>query len=443
MPRVFISHATGDQRFVDQHIVSFLQSHGIETWYSREDIHTASHWERAILEGLKSCDWFLVVISRRSIRSAWVNREVAWAEERRRGRVVPVLLDGSDPAELHLALVSIQHVDFRGEFDAARERLLRIWAEAGHPGDPIDAQTSMEDARLQEDLRRLRGTRLFRDAAEAGDAEAQYMLGVCQEMGHGTTPDAAEAVRWYGRAANQDHVVAQYHLGYCLLHGIGTDKDPDAGFRWALKAAKKGHAEAQNAVGWCLEKGVGAAQDVATGLSWYQEAANQDHAQAQYNIAYFYHMGSGVPQDLSMALKWYERAQAAGHGKADLRIREVQQASGLQLGWEPERDPFRGSVRGVAISGQPDLLRPAGWRPEPPTPPPFGALPSPVAPQPMPGTSPEANPPLPSPPPATSDAVPPAAERSWPTGRNILLLAGLGILLLNAVLLAVIALKGC
>jgi hypothetical protein len=119
MPRVFISHATGDQRFVDQHIVSFLQSHGIETWYSREDIDTASHWEREILEGLKSCDWFLVVVSRLSLLSDWVNREVAWAEERRKGRIVPVVIDDSDPADLHLALVRIQHVDWM-TFDGSR-----------------------------------------------------------------------------------------------------------------------------------------------------------------------------------------------------------------------------------------------------------------------------------------------------------------------------------
>jgi hypothetical protein len=79
MPRVFISHATADRDFVEREIIPLLQGHGVETWYARDDVAAAEEWERTILKGLRSCDYFLVVMSPQSARSRWVKREVDWA----------------------------------------------------------------------------------------------------------------------------------------------------------------------------------------------------------------------------------------------------------------------------------------------------------------------------------------------------------------------------
>ncbi len=56
--RVFISHATLDRGFVEGEIVSLLQSHGIETWFSTDSIRGADEWQRRIRAGLEGCDWF-------------------------------------------------------------------------------------------------------------------------------------------------------------------------------------------------------------------------------------------------------------------------------------------------------------------------------------------------------------------------------------------------
>jgi hypothetical protein len=127
MPRVFISHASKDREFVEREIISILNKHGIETWYSTADITTAAHWEQSIRLGLKECDWFLVVLSPQSIASEWVRTEVHWALEHRQGHVVPVLFESCDPAELHLKLIQIQFVDYRDNIVATRTQLLRVW----------------------------------------------------------------------------------------------------------------------------------------------------------------------------------------------------------------------------------------------------------------------------------------------------------------------------
>lgn len=129
MPRVFISHSTADRSFVEAELLPLFKEHGISTWYCRENIRTADQWERSIRDGLKETDWLVVVVSKQATASEWVHAEVSWALERRPRKVVPVLIDGSDPADLHLKLGALQHVDFREDVERARRRLLSAFEE--------------------------------------------------------------------------------------------------------------------------------------------------------------------------------------------------------------------------------------------------------------------------------------------------------------------------
>jgi TPR repeat protein len=47
--------------------------------------------------------------------------------------------------------------------------------------------------------------KLFRQSAEAGDADAQYALSVMLQTGKGQVQDLAQAERWRERAAAQGH----------------------------------------------------------------------------------------------------------------------------------------------------------------------------------------------------------------------------------------------
>lgn len=126
MPKVFISHSIKDREFVEREIITLLQNHQIETWYSSQSIQTAEEWERSIHRGLNSCDWFLVVMSPHSAKSEWVRAEVFWAASKRRGRIIPVLLEECDPTDFHLMLFQIQYLDFRHNIDVARQKLLAV-----------------------------------------------------------------------------------------------------------------------------------------------------------------------------------------------------------------------------------------------------------------------------------------------------------------------------
>src|SRR5258707_3714315 len=53
--------------------------------------------------------------------------------------------------------------------------------------------------------------RLWFPLAESGNADAQTMLGIIYEEGHGVSQDYAAAVTWYRRAADQGRPDAQFY----------------------------------------------------------------------------------------------------------------------------------------------------------------------------------------------------------------------------------------
>jgi hypothetical protein len=72
------------------------------------------------------------------VASEWVQAEVHWALEKRKGRVIPILLRDCDPADLHLKLMRIQYIDFRTNQELAAMRLLAAVSEP-HQGTPAAA----------------------------------------------------------------------------------------------------------------------------------------------------------------------------------------------------------------------------------------------------------------------------------------------------------------
>lgn len=73
-------------------------------------------------------------------------------------------------------------------------------------------------------LRPLAPTRLpkWRQAAEHGIPQGQFLYGLCLGAGLGIESNATEAASWYRKAAEQDYAAAQYALGKCYADGNGA-----------------------------------------------------------------------------------------------------------------------------------------------------------------------------------------------------------------------------
>jgi TPR repeat protein len=77
----------------------------------------------------------------------------------------------------------------------------------------------------------------LRVRAEAGDAAAQYNLGVMYADGLGVPQDDAEAVRWFRLVADQGHAGAQRNLGLAYALSQGVPQDYAQAVSWYRKAA--------------------------------------------------------------------------------------------------------------------------------------------------------------------------------------------------------------
>ncbi len=80
--------------------------------------------------------------------------------------------------------------------------------------------------------------------AEAGDADAQLVLGLMYSIGEGVEQDLKEAVKWLQKAADQRNAKAQYMLGRWYYDGEMVEQDFKAAFKWFQKAADQGDVEA-------------------------------------------------------------------------------------------------------------------------------------------------------------------------------------------------------
>jgi TPR repeat protein len=127
--------------------------------------------------------------------------------------------------------------------------------------------------------------------AEAGDAEAQYWVGVMYSHGRGYPPVCGQAIRWYERAAKQGHPEAAFSLGFMLYHGWGSRGDD------------------------CT-----ILSDRARAAPWLKKAAELGVPRAQYLIGHMYRTGDGVPRNKSDAFKWLERAASTGLTEAQFDL---------------------------------------------------------------------------------------------------------------------------
>ncbi len=76
------------------------------------------------------------------------------------------------------------------------------------------------------------------DAGEAGDAEAQYLLGKIHLDGLAGRADAGEALAWLERAVANRHREAAQMLGNMYSAGLGVPRDPEKAAEYMELAAK-------------------------------------------------------------------------------------------------------------------------------------------------------------------------------------------------------------
>jgi len=113
----------------------------------------------------------------------------------------------------------------------------------------------------------------FQKAADLGNAEAQFNLGVMCGKGEGVLKNDTAAVGWYRKAAVRGHPVAQCNLGIHYANGEGVLEDDVEAIKWYRMSAVQGNAIAQNNLGGQYANGQGVSRNLVTAYAWYNLAA--------------------------------------------------------------------------------------------------------------------------------------------------------------------------
>ncbi|MCQ2140532.1 MAG: outer membrane beta-barrel protein [Bacteroidales bacterium] len=141
--------------------------------------------------------------------------------------------------------------------------------------------------------------------ANAGDAESQFTLAMAYYNGDaGLTKSYTEAVKWFKKAAAQNHAVACYNLAVSYKKGYGVTANPNEAMKWCRKSAELGFDVAQYDMGRYYEDGELVKKSGAEVVKWYTKAAEQGHVSACTNLGAVYAKGELVDQDIEKAKKW-------------------------------------------------------------------------------------------------------------------------------------------
>ena len=111
-PRIFLSYSSKDRVFVEN-IARKLSSDGFSVWYDDWEIHIGDSIVDKINKGISASDFLIIVLSKNSMNSRWVKKELNAAtikEVNSRGAyIIPVLLE---ECEIPSLLVDTKYADF-------------------------------------------------------------------------------------------------------------------------------------------------------------------------------------------------------------------------------------------------------------------------------------------------------------------------------------------
>lgn len=169
---------------------------------------------------------------------------------------------------------------------------------------------------------------LIEAAAAAGIAEAQAVLGQMLLDGRELPADPPAALRWFCKAAAQQHLMALNMVGRCYDLGWGTAIDKGRAAQCYRVAAERGLDWAMYNYATLLTLGEGVPQDRPAALGWFRKAAGQGNAKAMNYIGSFHEDGWVVARDMDAALHWYERAARGGDFRGQFNLARLLAARG-------------------------------------------------------------------------------------------------------------------
>ena len=182
-----------------------------------------------------------------------------------------------------------------------------------------DSPAAQSSGKASEPVAYSAFVRRYINAAIGGNVGAQATLGYFYEVGEHVDADEREAIRWYEKAAENDHLQATLRLAEIQI-ARGNSAE---GVKWYQQAATLGDRDAQAMLGFFYQTGEHVRVDLAQAIKWYLAAADQEQVIAQNNLGRLYQIGDGVDKDIDQAIYWYEKAAQNGSAAAKRNLEKL------------------------------------------------------------------------------------------------------------------------
>ena len=190
---------------------------------------------------------------------------------------------------------------------------------------------------------------LFKKAADKGDANGLYNLGMCYMQGYGCLPDEDLAYKCFRTSAEAGHPEAINNIGGFYRDGIVVRANPETAAKWFSRSAELGNAYGMLNYALALQRGEGVEKDVAKAIELLKEAAELGNAEAMNAYGMCFYSGDGVAKDAAEAVKWYRASAARGFAPA---MDNLSSCYNLGVGVrKDEKECLAWKVRGMAARG--------------------------------------------------------------------------------------------
>ena len=144
--------------------------------------------------------------------------------------------------------------------------------------------------------------------------------------------DYATALRIWQPLAEAGDMDAQAMLGQMYLYGDGIPKNEEISSKWYELAAKQGDSVSQNFIGVAYELGIGVPKNYKTALKWYRLSAekkdrytdDQIQKDSLYYLGRMYQYGRGVPINSVIAHMWFNIGLSIGDTENRKLIRKLE-----------------------------------------------------------------------------------------------------------------------
>ena len=199
----------------------------------------------------------------------------------------------------------------RGFYSTAMQEAMKRVKRNANDGPAMTLIAELYEQGLGVQPSTSEAARWFALAAQAGDAQGMFELGLMRMKGEGMKADRAGAKDMFLRAASLDHPGAQFYLGVMALQNNGVVPDYKTAATYFERSAALGNVEAQYAMAIIYRNGTGRPKDDAKAAALMKQAADNDNTAAEVEYGIMLFNGVGTDKDEAAAARYF--IKAAGH----------------------------------------------------------------------------------------------------------------------------------